>query len=173
MSMSSDAPSLSERVRQAVQKNPRAMTMILAQQLGIPECEVLRHMPDGRTAELDPARLRELIEAFAVLDKVHVIVSNGAVVLEAIGEFGGFSVTGPFFNVQTDTLDMHISHAKLAAAFAVTKPGHMDGVETLSFQIFATEGNSAFKVFLSFGGSAPTPERRKQFEDIKARFMRV
>ena len=171
MSTTSDT-TLRDRVRAAFEQNPRAMTPFLAQQLGVTECEVLRCLPEGRAVKLEPAKLRELIEAFEPLGKVHVIVNNGAVVLEAVGAFGGFSLTGPFLNVQTDTLDMHISHAKLAAAFAVIKPGHMDGVETLSFQFFAPEGNSAFKVFLTFGGSAPEPERRKQFDEIRARFQK-
>jgi putative heme iron utilization protein len=173
MSTNTESTEVRGRVRAAVEKNPRAMTPFIAQQLGISECEVVRHLPDGRSAELDHARCRELIEAFGGLGKVHVIVNNGAVVLEAFGEFGGFSLTGPFLNVQTESLDMHISHAKLTAAFAVIKPGHMDGMETLSFQFFTPEGTSAFKVFLSFGGQAPTPERRQQFEDLRSKFTQA
>ena len=161
---------LRERVRDVFDKNPRAMTPFVAQQLGVPELEVMRNLPDGRAVELDRARIKELIQEFAPLGKVHVIVNNGSVVLEAVGEFGGFSLTGPFLNVQTDSLDMHISHAKLIAAFAVTKPSHMDGVETVSFQFFAPEGSSAFKVFLSFGATPPTPERKEQFEALKAKY---
>jgi putative hemin transport protein len=114
-----------------------------------------------------------LIKAFEAVGKVHVIVNNGSVVLEAFGQFGGFSLTGPFFNVQTDSLDMHISHAKLASVFAVIKPGHMDGVDTLSFQFFTPEGSAAFKVFLTFGTKAPSAERRAQFEELKQCFAKA
>jgi thiol-disulfide isomerase/thioredoxin len=99
-----------------------------------------------------------------------LVVNNGAVVLEAFGEFGNFSVAGPFLNVQTASLDMHIRQDLLASAFAVEKPSHMDGVNTLSIQFFTPEGTAAFKVFLTFGGSAPAPERVAQFEEIKAAF---
>ncbi len=163
-------PDLRERVRAAVEKNPRAMTPMIAQQLGVSECDVIRNLPDNRAVELDRPRFQQLIESFATLGKVHVIVNNGSVVLESFGEFGGFSLTGPFLNVQTESLDMHITHARLAAGFAVLKPGHMDGFETLSFQFFAPEGTSAFKVFLTFGGAAPTPERRRQFEELRTKF---
>jgi len=58
---------------------------------------------------------------------VRVLVSNGAATIEVDGQFGGFSTAGKFFNVQTDSLDMHIRWQQLAAAFAVEKPGHVDG----------------------------------------------
>jgi putative hemin transport protein len=167
------AADLKEKVRAAMAGNPRAMTPFVAQQLGVPEREVVRHLPDNRSTELDAARAQDLIKAFEALGKVHVIVNNGSVVLEAFGQFGGFSLTGPFFNVQTDSLDMHISHGKLATVFAVVKPGHMDGVDTLSFQFFTPEGTAAFKVFLTFGGKAPSEDRKTQFETLKKTFAKA
>jgi putative heme iron utilization protein len=159
-----------EAIRAAIQKNPRQMTLMLARELNVPEAEVIRALPETQVRELDINRWEELIRAFEPLDKVHVICSNGAVTLEAFGKFSDFSKTGPFFNVQNATLDMHIRHQQLGSAFAVEKPGHMDGQTTISFQFFDKEGNSAFKVFLSFGGSAPSAERRAQFENIRNQF---
>ena len=43
---------------------------------------------------------------------------------KAVGAFGGYSETGPFFNVQTETLDMHLLPAEIAAIYAVEKQGH-------------------------------------------------
>ena len=48
------------------------------------------------------------MKAFEGLGSVRVLVSNGAATIEVDGQFGGFSTTGEFFNVQTDTLDLHI-----------------------------------------------------------------
>src|SRR5207248_9334666 len=141
---------------------PSQMTLQLARQLGVPEAEVIRAMPEGRSIELDLGRWEELLTSLAELGKVHVIVSNGCVTSEVVGEFGGFSTWGEFFNVQSKSLDMHIRHAQLAAAFAVEKPSHMDGVSTHSFQFFDRDGASAFKVFVTFGEKAP-PERVAAF----------
>jgi putative hemin transport protein len=99
-----------------------------------------------------------------------VIVTNGAVTLESFGQFGNFSTFGEYFNVQTKTLDMHIRHAELAAVFAVTKAGHLDGVNTLSFQFYDRRGAAAFKVFLTFGGSAPPAEKLAKFAEIRDAF---
>ena len=159
-------------IRIAVQREPRKMTVQLARELGVPEVQVIRAMPEGMAVELDVARWEELIRSFERLGRVHVIVTNGSVTLEAFGAFGHFSTFGPYFNVQTKDLDMHLRPATLGAAFAVQKPGHMDGVNTLSFQFYDQSGAAAFKVFLTFGGNAPPAEKVAQFEDLRERFRK-
>ena len=112
-----------------------------------------------------------MIRSLEAFGKVHVIVSNGAATLEGNGQFGGFSTTGEFFNVQTKSLDMHIRWKEIGAVFAVEKPGHLDGKKTLSFQFFDRAGHSAFKVFLSFGASTP-PERAERFLQVRENFRK-
>ena len=146
------------------------MTLQLARELDVPELEVVRHLPRGMATELDSSRAEALIRSFEPLGKVHVIVSNAASTLEVNGQFGAFSHWGGFFNVQTPTLDMHLRLAELSAVFAITKAGHMDGVSTLSFQFFAGDGRSAFKVFLSLGGKPCSAERLAFFESSIALF---
>src|SRR5208283_5280179 len=97
-----------DRIRAAVEKNPRKMTLQLARDLGVPEVEVICAFPADRIVELDIARWQELFQSFEAFGAVRVLVSNGAATLEVDGQFGGFSTAGEFFNVQTDSLDMHI-----------------------------------------------------------------
>ncbi|HWG45611.1 MAG TPA: ChuX/HutX family heme-like substrate-binding protein [Gemmataceae bacterium] len=158
-----------ERIRAAVEKNPRKMTLQLARDLGVPEVEVIRAFPAERVMELDMARWEELLQSFEAFGSVRVLVSNGATTIEVDGQFGGFSTAGEFFNVQTDSLDMHIRGQQLAAVFAVEKPGHMDGTATRSFQFFDRTGAAAFKVFLNFGGPIP-PEREARFIELRNKF---
>jgi putative hemin transport protein len=165
-------PQQCERIDNALRNYPAQMTMQLARQVGVPEVEVIRRLPGGRAVELDAGRGEELIREFEGLGNVHVIVSNGSTTCEVVGRFGGFSTFGEFFNVQTKTLDMHIRFAELAAVFAVEKPGHTDGVKTLSFQFYDRAGHSAFKVFLSFGGSEAFAERVAAFESLRERFRK-
>jgi putative hemin transport protein len=160
-----------DRIRAAVEKNPRKMTLQLARDLGVPEVEVIRAFPADRVMELDIRRWEELIQSFEALGPVRVLVSNGATTVEVDGQFGGFSTVGEFFNVQTDSLDMHIRWQQLAAVFAVEKPGHMDGTATRSFQFFDQTGAAAFKVFLNFGGPI-SPERKARFLELRTRFKR-
>jgi putative hemin transport protein len=158
-----------DRIRAAVEKNPRKMTLQLARDLGVPEVDVIRAFPADRVMELDIARWEELIQSFEAFGSVRVLVSNGASTIEVDGQFGGFSTAGEFFNVQTETLDMHIRWEQLAAAFAVEKPGHMDGMATRSFQFFDQTGAAAFKAFLNFGGPIP-PEREALFVELRSKF---
>jgi len=168
--MNATAPSTRDRIRAALQENPGRMTMQLARDLGVPEVEVLRAMPEDRASELDPARWEELIRGFESLGAMHVIVSNGGATLESVGWFGNFSTWNEFFNVQTDTLDMHIRWPELAAVFAVEKPSHMSDINTYSFQFYDRQGNAAFKAFLSFG-KAP-PERVARFAELRKEFRK-
>jgi putative hemin transport protein len=160
------------RIQEALGNSPSQMTLQLARQLGVPEVEVIRAMPDDRIVELDAARWEEVLRSFEELGKVHVIVSNGCVTSEATGQFGGFSTWGEFFNVQSQSLDMHIRGARLAAVFAVVKPSHIDGVDTLSFQFYDSDGEAAFKVFVTFGGQKSPPERVALFQTIRERFRK-
>ena len=53
----------SDRIRAAVEKNPRKMTLQMARDLGVPEVEVIRAFPTDRVMELNIARWEELIQA--------------------------------------------------------------------------------------------------------------
>jgi putative hemin transport protein len=147
------------------------MTLVLARQLGVPEAEVIRAMPDGRAVELDAARWEALFRSFADLGDVRVLVSNSGATCEVVGRFGGFSTWGEFFNVQTDSLDLHIRPAQIAAVFAVEKPSHMNGISTFSVQFFDREGSAVLKVFLSFGEKV-TPDRQAGFVRLRELFRK-
>jgi len=159
-----------EVIREAFDRDRKQMVLILARQLGVPEEEVVRAMPEELVEELDFARWEEIIRSFETLGDVHVIVTNGATTLENVGQFGKFSNSQGFFNVQTQSLDMHIRTHALSSVYAVRKPSHTDGKEALSFQFFDREGAAAFKVFLTFGGKDPSSERQAQYREIVDQF---
>jgi putative hemin transport protein len=158
------------RIRLAFEKNPRQMTMILARDLGVSEAEVMRALKGRVSRELKIEQWEEIIRQFEAFGKLHVICSNSAVTLESHGIFGNFSTHGEFFNVQTASLDMHIRYKNLASIFAVRKHGHLDGVDTLSVQFFDKQGNSAFKVFMSFGGAPPSAELLARYQALCDKF---
>ncbi len=117
--------------------------------------EKLAAKPSGMTVQL--ARELNVPE----IEVIRALPNGNVVELD-----GNFSTWGDFFNVQTASLDMHIRHKQLAGIFAVTKPGHMDAVPTVSIQFYDQAGNSAFKVFFSFGGKPPSAERMAKFNEI-------
>ena len=172
MNQAGHDPEALARMREAVRHDPGRMTMQVAREFGVAEAEVVRALPDGRAVELNASRWQELIRALGECGEVHVIVSNGATTIEAVGQFGGFSLTGPFFNVQSDSLDMHIRWRRLASIFAVEKPSHTDGTRTLSIQFYDTSGDAALKVFLVFAGK-PSEKRLALFASLKERFAKA
>ena len=127
---------LTERLREAIEQQPRKMTQQLAREFGVPELEVIRAFPDDRATELAITGWEDIIRRIEALGAVRVLVSNEAATIEVVGQFGGFSTTGEFFNVQSGSLDLHIRWRELASAFAVQKPGHTDGLATYSIQFF-------------------------------------
>ena len=90
--------------------------------------------------------------------------------MEVVGTFGGFTETGPFLNVQTDTLDLHILHDEVADAFAVEKIGHDSTATTRSLQFFDRAGDAAFKVFLWEDFPNVPAARVEAFEALVGRF---
>jgi putative hemin transport protein len=158
------------QIRTEYEKSPRKMTVQLARELGVPEAEVISALPEGMAVELDSGRWEELLRALEDFGQVHVIVTNGATTLESFGTFGNFSTFGEYFNVQSKSLDMHIRFQQIGAIFAVEKPGHMDGVNTLSFQFYDRAGAAAFKVFLSFGSKPAPADRQTRFASLREQF---
>ena len=159
-------------IRDAFNEDRTQMTLMLARKMNIPEIDVIRALEGDLSRELEFIRWEELIRSFEELGNVHVIVSNGAVTLEAFGQFGKFSSTDGFFNVQSKSLDMHIRTWELASIFAFRKPSHTDGREAISFQFFDHRGAAAFKVFLTFGGHDPSPELTQKYNELTEKFAK-
>jgi putative hemin transport protein len=138
-----------EAVRLWFREDPSRMTMMAARKFGLPEQAVV----DSLVGQWPITRLRdgvftELMEALPSLGTMRVFVRSKAAIIESVGLFGGYSESGPFFNVQTDTLDMHIFPAEIASIYAVEKRGHDSDFVTHSFQFFDRQGDAGFKAFL-------------------------
>ncbi|HEX8201118.1 MAG TPA: ChuX/HutX family heme-like substrate-binding protein [Isosphaeraceae bacterium] len=140
---------LAEAIRAWFRSDPSRMTMMGARMFGVPERDVVEALiglaPIDR---LRPGCFRALMDELPGLGTMRVFVRSRAAVIESVGTFGGYSETGPFFNVQTETLDMHIFPAEIGSIYAVRKIGHDSTIATYSFQFFDRGGDAAFKAFL-------------------------
>lgn len=140
---------VAEAIRGFFQEDPSRMTMMAARKFAVSE----RSVVDALVGQMPITRLRddcfmELMNELPKLGTMRVFVRSKVAVIESVGTFGGYSETGPFFNVQTDTLDMHIFPAEVASIYAVRKIGHDSTFATHSFQFFDKDGNAGFKAFL-------------------------
>src|SRR5206468_837303 len=150
---------------------PSRMTMMAARKFAVPEQAVVDALVgQWPIVRLREGAFRELMDALPDLGVMRVFVRSRAAVIESVGVFGGLSETGPFLNVQTDTLDMHILHEEVASAYAVEKIGHDSNFTTHSFQFFDRAGDAAFKAFL-WDNFPDVPEHRvAAFHDLTRRF---
>lgn len=139
---------LREKIAHELSINPTQFTSVLARRYGVSEAEILRAHPAELVTELDASRSEEIIRAFERLGRVMVLVSNEGAILEANGNFGGFSKEMGFLNIITDTLDVHVRPEKLASAFAYVKKPHMGSNITHSIQFFSERGEACLKVFV-------------------------
>jgi putative hemin transport protein len=156
-----------EAVRAWFRADPSRMTMMAARKFDVPEQAVVATLiGQWPIVLLRNDCFRELMEALPGLGTMRVFVRSRAAVIEAVGVFGGFSETGPFFNVQTDTLDMHILHEEIAAIYAVEKRGHDSDNATHSFQFFDHRGDAAFKAFLWEDFPHVPPARIESFRTL-------
>jgi putative hemin transport protein len=146
---STPAADLTDSIRDYFRGDRSRMTMMAARKFGVPEQAVVEALVGNwPITKLRDGVFRELMESLPTLGTMRVFVRSRAAVIESVGTFGGFSDAGPFFNVQTETLDMHILHEEVAAIFAVEKWGHDTTTATYSFQFFDRSGDAAFKAFL-------------------------
>ena len=173
MNATPDAPpdDRTRAIRAYFEADLSRMTMMAARKFTVPEQAVLEalvgHWPVTR---LRTGVFRELMDALHALGTMRVFVRSRAAVIESVGTFGGFSETGPFFNVQTDTLDMHILHAEIGPIYSVRKVGHDSDFVTHSFQFFDKSGDAAFKAFLWEDFPKVPPRRVEAFEELTRRF---
>ena len=153
---------------------PSRMTMMAARKFAVPERSVVEALVE--TWPIDRLRdgaFADLMEALPDLGLMRVFVRSRAAIIESVGHFGGYSESGPFFNVQTETLDMHILRDEVAAIYAVRKTGHDSTYATHSFQFFDRAGDAAFKAFLWEDYPNVPPARVEAFEALARRLSAV
>jgi putative hemin transport protein len=145
--MSSD--SILASIREYFREDPSRMTMMASRKFEVPEAEIIGALVgQWPIRRLRDGCFRELMEELPKLGLMRVFVRSRVAIIESVGVFGGYSETGPFFNVQTDTLDMHLFPNEVATIYSVEKTGHDSTFATHSFQFFDKEGNAGFKAYL-------------------------
>ncbi len=162
---------VADSIRGYFRDDPSRMTMMAARKFAVPERDVVDALVGTwPIARLRDGVFRDLMEALPGLGTMRVFVRSRAAVIESVGQFGGYSESGPFFNVQTDTLDMHILHAEVGAIYSVRKVGHDSDYVTHSFQFFDRGGDAAFKAFLWEGFPDVPAERVAAFQALTRKF---
>lgn len=148
MSQTTIDKSLKEQIAEDLEKNPAQFTGVLARRYGVSELDILRAHPEEKCCELNPEKIEDVIRELETLGTMMVICTNEAAILEVNGRFGGYSKEMGFFNILTDTLDMHLTLKNITSAFCHIKKPHTGGNVTHSLQFYKEDGRPAFKAFI-------------------------
>jgi len=146
--MTVNTEELREKVAKKLEANPGIKTGMMADALGVTEADVLRAMPDGYATELSSKDYESIIREIESLEQIYFVTRNGACVTEIKGRFGGFSQSGPFFNVSGENIHLHLKLRNIGSVFHVTPPVPEGRPPMPSLQFFQDDGVMAFKVFL-------------------------
>jgi putative heme iron utilization protein len=161
------SPERAAATRAELAARPDAMTRELARTHGVPKYTMRALLEPPRVIALDHLRWEALLRGLAALGDVRVLVSNGGVTLESHGMLGGFSRTGPYFNVQTSSIDLHVRWEQIAGILAVEKPSHQPGHPTASVNSFEPQCRRFSR---SFCCSANGPRSRRPRARTSQRF---
>lgn len=165
------SPDVTERIETHLKAHPDAMLLELARTHQVPELAIVERIGAPRAVRLDATRWEELLRALPALGSVRVLVSSTGATMESRGTFGGFSLTGDYFNVQTSSLDLHLRWRAIGSVYALEKPSHQTRRPTASIQLFDHDGVATLKVFLLFGEAEDdSDQRRVAFRELRARF---
>lgn len=139
---------LRDKVAKKVAANPAIKTGMLAETLRVPEADILRAMPEGYARELHITNMEAFVTKLEGLGLLYFVTRNDACVTEIKGRFGGFSKSGPFFNVIGEHLHLHLRLDRIESVFHVTPPSGDGRPAWPSLQFYQPSGHVAFKVFL-------------------------
>jgi putative heme degradation protein len=158
------AEGLREKLARKLAANPGIKTALLADALGCREADLFAVWPDDTVRRLDPTRSEEIIRSLEAMGPLYVVVRNPTCVMEVTGAFGGFSQSGPWFNVATENLHLHIQLGGIQSAYLRIAPGP-GGSPSASAQFFDTAGESCLKAF-AFGA-----EKAESLEKLLQPFL--
>jgi len=136
-----------EKIAKIIAEKPETMTSTIATDLGITERDVVKHLPDGMSIEVDVNQFESIWEAMSDWASVTVIIRNSGIIAEIKGKLSKGSKASGYFNLfdRNAPLNGHISIDSIDSIFFVSKK--FMGLDTHSIQFFSTE-EKVMSIFL-------------------------
>lgn len=145
--MTQDQP-VAQNIRRHIEEKPGAMTVELARELGVPEVEVIRNLPEGMSAEAPADHFESIWNRLTKWEKATFICVAPGCVIEVSGPLPKGGMGHGMFNIrQTGTpLGGHLMVDDLESIWLVSRP--FFGKESHSVQFFSNDGNAMFSVYV-------------------------
>jgi len=138
-----------EIILKALKEAKTPYTAFIARDLGIPERDLFRALPEEQCTELECENLSEILSELAACKTVFLIVKSGGAVLEVESTVSGTAFSKGYCNVMGKPAHIHIIPDAIDAAFAVHREPNTRKPMKFSLQFFDAGGRPALKVYLT------------------------
>lgn len=135
-------------IREYLTLHPAKPVVLAAQELGVPERDVLRQVENGAVTEFGGEHFDEVMNAVSGWGAITLIVNNTAAIIEVTATIPHGNRSNGFFNLheQGNPLGGHIRPEQIDSIFFVSRP--FMGKESHSVQFFDHQGFGAYKMYL-------------------------
>lgn len=160
-----------DNIKQYMQENRGAATVMAAKALGLPERDIIRAL-EGEAVEAPLSGFDEIMKEISEWGEVLVIVTNGSVILEVKSDMPLGKYGHGMYNIHSKTSPVggHFMADRFGSIFFVSRP--FMGRESLSVQIYDKEGSASFKVYVGRDEKGELKqEQADRFHALRKRFM--
>ncbi len=142
------ATDIIQEIHAQINRDESTMPATIADDLGITERDVVRHLPNSMSVEVSGTEFECIWKAMTEWEKVTALVSNSGIIAEIKGKLSkGTSARGYFNLFDSDApLNGHIKADVIESIFFVSKP--FMKIESHSVQFYTKEGDKAFGIYL-------------------------
>lgn len=138
-----------EAIMKALEESKTPYTAFVARDLGIPERDIFKALPEEECTELDIKKLPEIMTELGKCGLVLLIAKSGGAVLEVESDLSKQSESRGYYNIMGNIAHMHIMLDGMDTVFAVHREPESQKPMVYSIQFFDTEGKPALKIFLT------------------------
>lgn len=157
-------------IRDYLARYPAKPVVLAAQEMGLPERDVLRQVENGAVTEVSGTNFDEVMSDVSKWGDITLIVNNAAAIIEVTASVPRGSRSNGFFNLheKENPLGGHIRPEQIDSIFFVSRP--FMGKESHSIQFYDQLGNCAFKIYLGRENDGTIKvEQLSRYIDLKHR----
>jgi putative heme utilization carrier protein HutX len=136
------------RILEALRTAKTPFTAQIARDLGIPERDLFRALPEKECTELSASRTRDILKALGECERVYLIVKSEAAVLEAESSIAEQREAGGYYNLMGNSVHAHVNTEAAGSVFAVHRNTGTSDPMAYSLQFFGMSGNAVLKIYL-------------------------
>lgn len=137
-----------KKIHSIIRDNPSKMTSSIAEELQIPEGDVVKYLPDNMSIFVEPDKFEEIWETMTTWEKVTSIVTNSGIIAEMSGKLSRGKKSHGYFNLfdKDAPLNGHIKSDSISSIYLVSKP--FMKLESHSIQFFDQTGEKILSIYL-------------------------